>query len=171
MLQRFIFVLTFCFSFTITFSQDDTLVKSDNLKDVKQKEVVKDTTKKHSVGKAALFSAVLPGLGQAYNKKWWKIPIVYAALGASGYFMISNQIKQKEAKRQINNRIDDPNYQFEGEYAGLDSLGVLTLQREYQNSRDLFIFITAGCYLLNILELSYIQEKGMHPTRSIHYKY
>ena len=35
--------------------------------------------------KAAFYSAVLPGLGQIYNKKAWKVPIVYAAIGISGY--------------------------------------------------------------------------------------
>lgn len=37
--------------------------------------------------KAAVMSALLPGLGQAYNKKYWKIPIIYAALGGMGYLV------------------------------------------------------------------------------------
>ena len=40
--------------------------------------------------KSAFYSAVLPGLGQAYNKKYWKIPIVYGALGAGIYFYKKN---------------------------------------------------------------------------------
>jgi hypothetical protein len=39
---------------------------------------------------AALRSAIIPGWGQAYNKKYWKIPIVYAALGITGYVFIDN---------------------------------------------------------------------------------
>ena len=42
---------------------------------------------KHPPMKALLFSAVLPGLGQAYNKKYWKIPIIYAGLGGLGYLI------------------------------------------------------------------------------------
>ena len=40
--------------------------------------------------KAAFFSAVLPGLGQAYNGKYWKIPIAYAGLGIGIYFYQNN---------------------------------------------------------------------------------
>ena len=40
---------------------------------------------KHNPKRATLYSAVLPGLGQAYNKKYWKIPIVYAGIGAIYY--------------------------------------------------------------------------------------
>ena len=40
--------------------------------------------------KAAFYSAVLPGLGQAYNKKYWKIPFVYVAIGTSLYFYIDS---------------------------------------------------------------------------------
>lgn len=44
----------------------------------------------HSPRKAAIRSAILPGLGQAYNKKYWKIPIVYGALGTSAYVFVDN---------------------------------------------------------------------------------
>lgn len=41
--------------------------------------------KKHSPHKASMYSAILPGLGQAYNKKYWKIPIIYAGIGGLAY--------------------------------------------------------------------------------------
>jgi hypothetical protein len=45
----------------------------------------------HSPAKASLYSAILPGLGQFYNKKYWKMPLVYAGFGALGYFVTFNQ--------------------------------------------------------------------------------
>ena len=51
--------------------------------------------------KAAFYSAVLPGLGQAYNKKYWKIPIVYGAMGTSIYFYISNNKKYHQYREII----------------------------------------------------------------------
>jgi hypothetical protein len=63
----------------------------------------------HSPHKATLYSAVLPGLGQAYNKKYWKIPIIYAGIGALGYaihFNSTNYNKYKSAYRDF--LIQDP---------------------------------------------------------------
>ncbi len=50
----------------------------------------------HSPRKAAIRSAILPGLGQIYNKKYWKVPIVYGALGITGYIFIDNIKTYKE---------------------------------------------------------------------------
>ncbi|HVM89649.1 MAG TPA: DUF5683 domain-containing protein [Puia sp.] len=55
--------------------------------------VQKDTLakKKHDPNKATLYSAVLPGLGQIYNKKYWKLPLVYAAVGIPVYTFFYNK--------------------------------------------------------------------------------
>ena len=45
----------------------------------------------HSPKKAALFSAMLPGLGQVYNRKYWKVPLIYAAAGGLIYSFQFNQ--------------------------------------------------------------------------------
>jgi hypothetical protein len=52
-----------------------------------------DTSKEKvfSPRKAALYSAILPGLGQVYNKKYWKVPIVYAAVGIPIYLFFDNK--------------------------------------------------------------------------------
>lgn len=50
----------------------------------------------HSPRKAAIRSAILPGLGQIYNKKYWKLPIVYGALGITGYIFVDNIKTYKE---------------------------------------------------------------------------
>lgn len=54
--------------------------------------------KAHSPKKAALLSAVLPGLGQIYNKKYWKLPIVYGALGTCGGIFFYNLGNYKDTK-------------------------------------------------------------------------
>ena len=46
--------------------------------------------KEHSAKRAAIMSAILPGSGQVYNGKWWKVPIIYAGFGGLGYMAYSN---------------------------------------------------------------------------------
>jgi hypothetical protein len=53
-------------------AQDSVKLKTDSV-----------TVKKHSPRKAALRSAIVPGWGQVYNKKYWKLPIIYGALGTT----------------------------------------------------------------------------------------
>lgn len=54
------------------------------------KDTVIKKVRVYSPGQAALRSAIVPGLGQIYNKKYWKLPIVYGALGISGGVFIFN---------------------------------------------------------------------------------
>ena len=55
----------------------------------------------HSPRRASMYSAVIPGLGQAYNKKYWKIPIIYAGFGAMGYFIHFNASNYNEYKQGL----------------------------------------------------------------------
>ena len=69
------------------------------------KEIKKDTTvKKHSPKIAATRSAIFPGLGQIYNKKYWKLPIVYGAMGVSTYIFVDNIKTYKEYRFAYNAR-------------------------------------------------------------------
>lgn len=61
----------------------------------------------HSPRKATIMSAVLPGLGQAYNKKYWKIPIIYAGIGVSVYYLQDNLTKIKDFKQGYRFATDD----------------------------------------------------------------
>jgi hypothetical protein len=58
----------------------DTIMAVQPLAEQEEEEI-------HSPRKATIYSAVLPGLGQVYNKKYWKVPLIYIGFGAIGYFI------------------------------------------------------------------------------------
>ena len=66
----------------------------------------------HSPRKAMIYSIVLPGLGQAYNKKYWKIPIVYGALGGVGYMIYYNTLGYRQAATNFSADPNDTNERY-----------------------------------------------------------
>ena len=81
---------------------------------VKQKQPVSYSIDPLSPARAAFYSAIIPGLGQARNKKYWKIPIIYAALGTGLYFYTDNNKVYKRYrnayKRRLSGFSDDEFY-------------------------------------------------------------
>ena len=112
--------------------------------------------------RAAFYSAILPGLGQVYNKKYWKVPIVYAALGTSIYFYIdyNNQYNSfRDAyKRRLAGYTDDEYYADRNGIRNEDGTpyikdsSLLDAQERLQRERDLSLLITIGLYALNIVD-------------------
>jgi Family of unknown function (DUF5683) len=91
----FFFILFFLAGLFAQAQQVDTLKVKDSIPAAKVDSLI---SIQHRPRKAAIRSAILPGWGQAYNKKYWKIPIVYAALGITGYIFIDNIKTYKDLK-------------------------------------------------------------------------
>lgn len=114
-----------------------------------------------SPSRAAFYSAILPGLGQAYNKKYWKIPIVYAALGTGIYFYIDNNNEYKRYRDAFKSRLAG----FDtDEFWGTDVNGnplttpnisndaLIRAQKTLDRNREISLLITIGIYALNIID-------------------
>ncbi|WP_025741441.1 DUF5683 domain-containing protein [Aquimarina pacifica] len=99
--------------------------------------------------KAAFYSAVLPGLGQAYTKKYWKIPIVYAAIGTGVYTYIyynNNYNRFRDIyKRRLAGYTDD-------EFPNVTDDQLISLQDSFRRDKELSLLLTVGLYLLNIVD-------------------
>jgi hypothetical protein len=107
----------------------------------------------HSVKKAAIFSAVLPGLGQAYNKKYWKIPIIYAGFTAFGYFAIKNNNEYKMFKEAYLYVANGETYPIDNPYVTkYNSTQLQEAMDYYRRNRDLSYILGGLWYTLNILE-------------------
>lgn len=108
--------------------------------------------RRHSPLYASLFSLACPGLGQAYNRKYWKIPIVYAGLGGLGYwcyFNASNFTGYRNAYRRQVAEVPD----LTASYKGVDDAATLKSYRDfYKRNLDISSIITGVFYLLNIVD-------------------
>ena len=130
-----IFLFIFCF-FLISF------VDAQDLTDPIQ-----------SPRKAAILSSTFPGLGQIYNKKYWKIPIIYAGLLTSAYYINNNNVQYKLYKDAYLKRLDNnpDNDDFVGEYSSGD---LLILKDFYRRNREISILCFVGTYIINVLDAS-----------------
>ena len=99
-------------------------------------------------------SAALPGLGQIYNKKYWKVPIIYAGLLTSAYYINDNNNRYKQYKEAYIIRMDNnPNTtdNYVGEYSSGD---LLILKDFYRRNREISILCFVGTYIVNVVDAS-----------------
>lgn len=100
--------------------------------------------------RAAFYSAVLPGLGQAYNKKYWKIPIIYAALGAGTYFYLDNDKEYKRYRNAYKRRL--AGFEDDEFFGSVTDDGLREAQKTFRRNKELSLLITIGLYALNIVD-------------------
>jgi len=135
-------------------------------------ETVSDSIKlkkpvvEHSPRRATIYSAVLPGLGQIYNRKYWKLPIVYGGFATLGFFINYNNNEYTIYKQAYSDIID--NNPYTNSYLKLkvnisflqpDRLTQFTEalrgQKDYwRRNRDLVVIGTVVFYALNIIDAS-----------------
>ena len=108
----------------------------------------------HSAKKASILSAVAPGAGQIYNRKYWKAPVVWAGLGVSVYFITENTREYRRYKDAYIALTDnDPTTidEFEGQFSPTQ---VLNVTDTYRRWRDLSYIAIGAVYILNIVDAS-----------------
>lgn len=124
-------------------------------------EPVRDTAfKPHPPAKAILFSAVIPGAGQFYNKKYWKIPIIYAGLGVLIYSIDFNSKNYRTFKDAYIARTDS-DIQTIDNYPRYTEENLRSLFEYYRRNRDLSYILLGAVYVLNILD-AYVDAELFH---------
>ncbi len=106
-----------------------------------------------SPARAAMLSATLPGLGQVYNRKYWKVPIIYAGFGTLAYFVDFNNSNYRKWRRAWLARVDgNPNTIDDFPLHSTDVLE--RAMNYYRRNLEITYMLAAGLYLLNILDAS-----------------
>jgi len=145
-------ILLFCSLHASAQENKDSIAVENEVSDT----IAKDTT--HSFKRAMIYSAILPGAGQVYNhiampkgqkKAYWKVPLIYAGLGATGYYAFSNNRMKNQLRSEYEYRQE---YGVESNFQEYDDQGLLSLYATYRTRRDLCIIGMTFVYLLNIVD-------------------
>ena len=141
-------LLLFCLT------QNSKAQQKDSLKLVKgTTSAVSDTTKKHSPTKALIMSAIIPGSGQFYNKKYWKIPIIYVGFGACAYSINFNHKYYIDYKNAFLYKTDGDSTTIDL-YPTYSSDIVLQYKNYYRRNLELSYIVGGLIYILNLIDAS-----------------
>ena len=100
--------------------------------------------------KAALYSAILPGAGQVYTKKYWKVPVIYGGLITSAYYINESNDFYQLYKSTYLNRLDG-DFNDNLNYSDSD---LRTLTEHYRRNREVSALLFTLTYILNIVDAS-----------------
>jgi Family of unknown function (DUF5683) len=158
-LNKRIYTLALClFSVLFSFSQkekDSTSIALDQTPIIANQTLKKQPIDPLRPSRAAFYSAILPGLGQAYNKKYWKVPIVWGAIGAGVYFYVRND-KQFDRYRDAYKRrlagFTDDEFYGDGDTPLISNDGLIRAQQQFRRNKEVSLLITLGLYALNIID-------------------
>jgi hypothetical protein len=143
--------LILTFSFNLFSQKDSTKVKTKEKLFVQQ-----GIYKPLAPSKAAFYSAIFPGLGQIYNRKYWKAPIVWGALAAPTYFYLINNTDYNRFRTAYKLRKTGFQDEFTDDLGNV-SVSLETLERaqeQLSENRDLSLMWGVILYVLQIVEAS-----------------
>ncbi|MBT1708722.1 hypothetical protein KK062_10830 [Fulvivirgaceae bacterium PWU5] len=134
--------------------------------------LIKSYATRYDPRKALLYAAVLPGLGQIYNKKYWKLPLVYGGFGALGYAVGFYQKGYKKYKAQLFDNINEApnNENFLHPVSELSTGQLRTIVTSYRRQRDFWLIMTGAMYLLQIVDAhvdAHLKEFDVNPNLQV----
>ncbi|MBV1924840.1 MAG: hypothetical protein KUG68_12520 [Flavobacteriaceae bacterium] len=156
MKNRLLIILLLCAVVFSSAQESDSLsVKKEEIVIAKDSDLIKEPYDPLTPSKAAFYSAVLPGLGQAYNKKYWKIPIIYAGIATGVYFHIQNDKEYDRFRNAYKRRLagfTDDEFYGEGTSPLVSTDRLIDAQKSAQRNKDLSIVMSLVFYLVNIID-------------------
>lgn len=120
--------------------------------------------------KAALYSALLPGAGQAYNRQYWKIPVIYVGIAAAGYFLIDNNNQYQKYRSAYLSSLD-PLGSDDPLTKKYNSQQLKILQDSYRQNLDLTVLFSALGFTLQVMDaLVFAHLKNFDVSRDLSLK-
>lgn len=170
--MRSIFIVFFVFSSFLGFAQadQDTLITipADTLRLERGKKVITLETyaARFNPRKALLYSAIFPGSGQIYNKKYWKVPLVYGGFATGVFFINFYQDRYVTYKGQLFNFLDDGTLSPEG----FNETQLRKIVDDSKRERDFFTILTGFWYVLQLVDAhvdAHLKEFDLNPQLQV----
>ncbi len=165
-----VFVLLFIFHSN---AQDSLIVERDTIITGGGPDTVEiqSYAKRFNPRKAILYAAILPGLGQAYNKKYWKLPLVYGGFYFIGYYIKSyNNFYVKYKGHLFYNLEHQLGQNEENPDVHLTTQQLRTVVDKARRERDLMVILMGGMYLLQMVDAhvdSHLKEFDLNPNLQV----
>ncbi|MCQ4142290.1 DUF5683 domain-containing protein [Chryseobacterium sp. EO14] len=137
---------------SVAVEKNNTKTEAKVVADLEKANGPTKKTLKLNPTKAGLYSAVLPGLGQVYNKKYWKIPIVLGAVGAGVGIAVWNDNQYRKYREYYIAKLNGTPNEFVDTHPWLDKVALGNAQDRSKRQRDYAIAITGLIYILNIVD-------------------
>jgi hypothetical protein len=150
-LQQLQKTITSAASDSLASKKDSTVAKKVKVVDTAMQQYYTFNTKTPIPKRAAMYSALLPGLGQLYNKSYWKIPVVYAGVGASAYYMYRTYNNYQLFREVFIGRITN-NKSTKDTFKNFTVEDLRFLERSNRARLDRIVVYSAAYYGLNILD-------------------
>lgn len=144
------YILFFVFVCTTVQAQQNDSIRNNFRKDSIQSKRAVNKAIYSDARKASIMSACLPGLGQVYNKKYWKVPVIYAALGGLSYWGITSQTQLKFYSNNL--RFENDEDPTTLNTSGYNTDQLITQKRYYRKYRDMAVIFGVLVYLINIVD-------------------
>ncbi len=153
-------------------AQDSLIVERDTVFQNEPDTVaIKSLAKRYSPRKAILYAAILPGLGQVYNKKYWKLPLVYGGFYAIGYYINAYNNLYTEYKGYLFENIEAGRGEnVENPTINRTTGQLRTIVDKARRERDFMIILLGGMYLLQMVDAhvdSHLKEFDLNPNLQV----
>lgn len=142
---------------------DTVFLKSDTA-------TLKSYASRYDPRKAILFAAVLPGMGQVYNNKYWKLPLVYGGFIGFGYGVNFYQSGYKEFKGALFDLLESGESSIIVRGSEWTEQPLRTVVDRYRRERDFFMILMAGMYLLQMVDAhvdAHLKEFDLNPNLQV----
>jgi hypothetical protein len=145
----------------------NSMAQSDSLIIESSRDTVllKSYATKYDPRKALLYAAILPGLGQVYTKKYWKIPLVYGGFISIGYGISFYQTRYTSTKGMLFSKLEDPST-----YPTYSIERLRNAVTRYRRERDFMIILMGGMYILQMIDAhvdAHLKEFDLNPNLQV----